>query len=229
LTVQALRAQLVATERYYDETRKDQRIDPQGFLTQATELRDEIAGLEETVAILEAEAGKVQTTLRFSDPWAEAQRAAVDEYAAFLNRAFTALLQAKADSGAQKVWDRANSLRDRVAEDRDRLDAAAGRRLRRAIQVLREERVNLDAYKVELEEKKGETRELVGQVMQASYRDVVGELANLVTRSEVGLLDVAWAIQEVESEEIRRLETHRERDLRELDRLLDQAFEEEGQ
>jgi hypothetical protein len=68
---------------------------------------------------------------------------------------------------------------------------------------------------------------LVGQVMQASYRDVVGELANLVTRSEVGLLDVAWAIQEVEAEEIRRLETTRERDLGELDRVLRQAMQEE--
>ena len=68
---------------------------------------------------------------------------------------------------------------------------------------------------------------LVGEVMQASYRDVVGELANLVTRSEVGLLDVAWAIQEVEAEEIRRLETTRERDLGELDRVLQQAMEEE--
>ena len=57
--------------------------------------------------------------------------------------------------------------------------------------------------------------------------DVVGELANLVTRSEVGLLDVAWAIQEVEAEEIRRLELTRDRDLRELDRVLEQALEDE--
>ncbi|NVB39086.1 tetratricopeptide repeat protein [Pseudenhygromyxa sp. WMMC2535] len=226
LTVQALRAQLIATERYYDETREDQRIDRQGFLNQAAELRDEVAALEAEVATLEAEVEKEQTAMRFSDPWAEAQRAAVDAYANFLDRAFSALLEAKPDSGARKVWDRARGLHDRVDEGRERLDAAAGRRLRRAIQILREERINLDAYKDELEGKKGETRELVGEVMQASYRDVVGELANLVTRSEVGLLDVAWAIQEVEAEEIRRLETHRERDMRELDRILDQTFEE---
>lgn len=225
LTVQALRAQLVATERYYDETRKDQRIDPQGFLTQAAELRDEIAALEQDVAILEAEAERIQTALRFSDPWAEAQRRAVDEYSSFLDGAFAAVQQANPDANAKKVWDRTNSLRSRIVDGRDKLDAAAGRRLRRAIQILREERVNLDRYKVELEGHKGEARTLVGDVMQASYRDVVGELANLVTRSEVGLLDVAWAIQEVESEEIRRLETHRDRDMRELDRVLDQGFE----
>src|SRR5690606_2342476 len=52
LTVQALRAQLVASERYYEQTRHEQRIDPQGFLTQAAELRDEIAELEREVATM---------------------------------------------------------------------------------------------------------------------------------------------------------------------------------
>lgn len=224
LTVQALRAQLVATERYYDETRKDQRIDPQGFLNQAAELRDEIAALELEVATLEAEVEQGQTALRFSDPWAEAQRDASDAYSEFLDRAFAAVQQTKPNAKLQKLWDRANSLRTRVDEGRDVLDGAAGRRLRRAIQIIREERVNLDAYQIELVEQKDKARELVGTVMQASYRDVVGELANLVTRSEVGLLDVAWAIQEVEAEEIRRLETTRDRDMRELDRVLDQAM-----
>ncbi|MFO7565598.1 MAG: hypothetical protein R6X02_23345 [Enhygromyxa sp.] len=224
LTVQALRAQLVATERYYEQTRTEQRIDPQGFLNQAAELRDEIAALEREVAVREAEVERVQTALRFEDPWTDAQRQAVDEYSAFLDRAFAALQQAKPDAKAQKVWERTNSMRARVATGRARLDNAAGKRLRRAMQILREERLNLDSYAAELGDKKADARELVGQVMQASYRDVVGELANLVTRSEVGLLDVAWAIQEVEAEQIRRLEQSRDRDLRELDRVLDQAL-----
>jgi hypothetical protein len=226
LTVQALRAQLVATERYYEQTRSEQRIDPQGFLNQAAELRDEVAALELQVATMEAEVERAQTAIRFDDPWGAAQRAAVDQYSEFLDRAFAALVQAKPNADMQKVWERTASMRTRVVEGRERLDNAAGRRLARAIQILREERVNLDNYKEELTDKTAETRGLVGQVMQASYRDVVGELANLVTRSEVGLLDVAWAIQEVEAEEIRRLETARERDLREIDRILDQALEE---
>ena len=227
LTVQALRAQLIATERYYEQTRKDQRIDPEGFLTEAAALRDEVAELERTVAELEAEVERAQTTMRFDDPWTDAQRAAVQAYTEFLDTAFAAILEAKPDADAQKIWSRADSLHTRVAEDRGRLDNAAGRRLERAIQILREERVNLDAYKVELNEKKGEGRVLIGEVMQASYRDSVGELANLVTRSEVGLLDVAWAIQEMEAEEIRRLEQTRDRDMRELDRVIEQAMEDE--
>ena len=227
LTVQALRAQLVATERYYEETRKQQRIDPEGFLNEAAALRDEVAELERIVAELETEVERSQTAMRFDDPWSEAQRAALDEYSDFLDGAFAALMQANADNDADKIWKRTQLLRARVAEDRGRLDNAAGRRLERAIQIIREERVNLDAYKAELADQKGSGRVLVGEVMQASYRDAVGELANLVTRSEVGLLDVAWAIQEMEAEEIRRLEQSRDRDMRELDRVIDQALEDE--
>src|SRR5690606_6961994 len=95
LTVQALRAQLVASERYYEQTRHEQRIDPQAFLTQAAELRDEIAALEQEVAVMEADVERVQTALRFNDPWTIAQRAALDEYSVFLDRAFAALQQAK--------------------------------------------------------------------------------------------------------------------------------------
>jgi len=227
LTVAALRAQLIATERYYEETRKDQRIDSEGFLTQAAALRDEVGELEQLVAQLEAEVERTQTAMRFEDPWTEAQRAALNEYSALLDRAFAAVLVAKADADADKIWARCNSLRERVVEGRGRLDAAALRRLVRAMEIIREERVNLDAYKAELSEKKAQGRVLVGEVMQASYRDSVGELANLVTRSEVGLLDVAWAIQEMEAEEIRRLEQTRDRDIRELDRIIDQAVEDE--
>ena len=66
---------------------------------------------------------------------------------------------------------------------------------------------------------------LAGEVLQAAVNDVIAEVVNLVTRSEVGLLDVAWSIQESELEEIRRLDTQRAEDLREIERNLGQALE----
>ena len=103
---------------------------------------------------------------------------------------------------------------------------AALDRLKRAIVILKEERANLDRYQQEMVAMEARTRSLVGEVMQATTRDVVAELQNLVVRSEVGLLDVAWAIQEVEAEEIRRLEIERDRDVKEIDALYQQALEE---
>ena len=88
-----------------------------------------------------------------------------------------------------------------------------------------QERANLDRYLVELGSYTEDTRVLAGEVMQASFHDVMAEVSNLVTRSEVGLLDVAWAVQAAEAEEIQRLETERARDLKEVDRVLEEALE----
>jgi hypothetical protein len=124
------------------------------------------------------------------------------------------------------AWAEAAKLRAQVRGVRQIIDQAALDRLKRAIVILKEERLNLDRYRTEMIAMQGRTRQLVGEVMQATTRDVVAELQNLVVRSEVGLLDVAWAIQEVEAEEIRRLERDRARDVSHVDALLEQALEE---
>jgi hypothetical protein len=66
---------------------------------------------------------------------------------------------------------------------------------------------------------------LVADVLAASYSDVVTELGSLVLRSEVGLLDVAWAMKEAETDEIQRLEIERDRGLREIDRAIEMGLE----
>src|SRR5690606_15200629 len=97
---------------------------------------------------------------------------------------------------AGTLWSRVEKLQARADGARVALDRAAGARLQDAIRILVEERANLDRYLVELRGTKTTTKTLVGEVMAAAYEDVVGELANMVMRSEVGLLDVAWAMKE---------------------------------
>ena len=111
---------------------------------------------------------------------------------------------------------------------RSGLDDAAEGRLKKALVILAEERVNLDRYRVELDAVQGRTKDLVSQVMSATYRDVVGELHNQVMRSEVGLLDVAWAMKEAETDEVHRLELERDRTLGELDAAVQMGLEELG-
>ncbi len=226
LTVAALRGQLVGTERYYEQTRKQQKIDQQAHLKEAAALRDEIGALENEVARVEAEIERLATSLRFEDPWAQAQRRALAEYDAYLDAMYAELAKTSRDRQSDALYARVGQLQARTVSARSGLDRSAGLRLARAIQILTEERANLDRYLVELTGQTDHTRALTGEVIQASFHDVMAEIQNLVTRSEVGMLDVAWAIQESESEEIQRLETNRARDLREIDRILEQALEE---
>lgn len=226
LLIAGLRAQLVASEQYYERTRGRQKISVEGFLVQASELRETIAALEQEVRDLEAESQRLRTAMRFTDPWHDARADVLVEYRAVLAQIFAGVSNAAGESEAVALYGRVEALHERIATGYPRLDRAAERRLRDAIRILEEERGNLEAYLAELEQLRGPGTELVGEVLEASYRDVVAEAENMATRSEVGLLDVAWAIQEVEAAEIRRLEGNRARDLEELERVLTQGLEE---
>lgn len=224
LTVAALRAQLVGTERYYEQTRNRQRIDRSAYLTQVSELRDEIGRLQRESGRIENALEALRTRMRFEDPWAASERRAIQSYSQYLDAMMRELTMKGAGKAAKGVFATVRQYEGRIEEARVALDAAAGQRLTRAIEIIDEERVNLDRYRLQLNATGEQTRVLAGGVLQAAVNDVIAEVVNLVTRSEVGLLDVAWAIQESELEEIRRLDGNRARDLREIERTLEQGL-----
>ncbi len=225
LFVGGMRAELVATERYYEATRKDQKIDHQGFLKDAAARRDEIAMHEGQVAALRDRIASAQSALRYEDPLRQARAKAVLEYRRYLAALYAALTKSGARAEVDTLWKRSQSLHARTDKARGELDRTAGGRLEGAVVILTEERANLDAYLGELTGKKSDTKGLVADVLAASYSDVVTELSSMVLRSEVGLLDVAWAMKEAESAEVQRLEIERDRQLREIDRAVEMGLE----
>lgn len=228
LVVAELRAQLVATERYYEETRAEQKIDHQAFLTQAAEMRDDIAALESEAAALRRKVSRARAGLRFANPEDDTWRQAVTSYQQHLTRMHTALAKVAPDADATALWQRTARWHAASEAVRGGLDGAADKRLAKAMIIMAEERANLDQYRSELDATHGHTKALVSEVMSATYRDVVGELHNQVMRSEVGLLDVAWAMKEAESDEVHRLELERDRTLGELDEAVNMGLEELG-
>ena len=115
----------------------------------------------------------------------------------------------KAKGADADDWQRTAGLAERVDKARNALNEVGARRLVVAIRILVEERRNLDAYLVELRATKADTRRSVADVLAAAYADVVGEMENLVLRSEVGLLDVAWGMKEAETSQIETLQQER--------------------
>lgn len=226
LVVAELRAQLVATERYYEETRAEQKIDHQAFLSQAAEMRDEIAALEDEAAGLRRKVGRARAGLRFDNPDDDGWRRAATAYQQHLARMHAALAKVAPDADGAALWKRSEAWHQSATGVRDALDAAANKRLGKAIIIMAEERANLDQYRTELDATRTHTKDLVAEVMSATYRDVVSELHNQVMRSEVGLLDVAWAMKEAETDEVHRLELERDRTLGELDEAVRMGLEE---
>ncbi len=225
LFIGEMRAELIAAENYYEQTRKDQKIDRQGFLKQAAELRNEIAALEKASKLLRDEIARARSAVRYQDPLLAAQQKANRAYRTQLQGMWGALSKAAKDPDALTVMKRVEAMQVRVDNARGALERAASNRLEDAVTILVEERANLDRYLEELTATTGDTKTAVASVMEAAYGDVVGEIGNLTMRSEVGLLDVAWAMKEAETDEVGRLEMVRGRDLRELDIAIEMGLE----
>lgn len=225
LTISEMRAQLVATERYYEETRKDQKIDHQAFLAEAAVMRDTVAALESESADVRRRISRQRTSVRYNDPRRAARDEAVAAYRRHLDGMYGALSKAAPDGEAAGVWKRVQTLEGRSDAAKVALETTARRRLEKATIVIAQERTNITGYREELGALEGRTRSDVAEVLAATHVDVYGELANFVMRSEVGLLDVAWAMKDAETDQVHQLEVNRDRDLRELDRAVEMGLE----
>ena len=185
----------------------------------------EIAALEKAARDLRDEIARARSAVRYQDPLLAAQQQANRAYRKHLQGMWAALSKARQDPDAATVMKRVEAMQVRVDNTRGALERAAANKLKDAVTILVEERGNLDRYLEELTATTGDTKAVVAQVLEAAYGDVVGEIGNLTMRSEVGLLDVAWAMKEAETDEVGRLERIRDRDLRELDLAIEMGLE----
>ena len=229
LMVGQMRAQLVATEKYYEHTRKDQKIDHQAFLAQAAQARDEIAELERSSSDLRRRIRRQRSSVHADDSRYLARQQAVATYRDFLDKMYGAVSKAAPDQETADVWTSVEELQDRSVAAQARLEATARTRLTDALVIVTEEATKIAGYREELDVMTVRTRDEASQVLTAVHTDVQGELDNFVMRSEVGLLDVAWAMKEAETDEVHRLEVNRDRDLGELDDAVDKGLEALGQ
>ena len=196
------------------------------FFTEAAAARVELAQTEDQAGDLRARLTHARSTLRFTDPLLATRRAALDAYRVYLTAALDGAARSAADPAVNALLVRMRRVDARLQGARDKLEVAANKRLTAALVVLREERQNLDQYAGELRELGERAYPTIGQTTAAAVRDLGAELKYWTTRSEVGQLDVAWAVQHSEQDEAEQLERTRDQGLRELDRALDQVMEE---
>ena len=219
----ALRAQTVALERAGLASGRPRSA---AFFSEAAAVRVALGEAEDEAASIRARVGHARATLRFTDPLLTTRRKVLGEYRGFLDGAVDSAAKAVNDPAISALHARMRRADARLAAARVKLEAAASKRLAAAIVVLRAERQNLDQYAAELGELRERALTAVGQTAAAAVRDVGAELRYWTTRSEVGLLDVAWALQHAEQDEAERLERGRDLGFKELDRSLDQVLEE---
>jgi tetratricopeptide (TPR) repeat protein len=112
--------------------------------------------------------------------------------------------------------DRAARIAEQLDQTEHQIDAVIEQGLKDVKVTLAQVKTELDGYKVELDSHEGEARSIGGEVLGRSFKDVKAKFYDIVIRSDVGNVDVAWSQKENTDDDLKRLNLSRQRELKQL-------------
>ncbi|MEO6951658.1 MAG: tetratricopeptide repeat protein [Polyangia bacterium] len=228
-----VRAQLVATGKFYRDSVQhtltpDQQREALAELDRRmAELDEEQAGIDAVRKDLE-DAGQ---SIGADDSDMRAGEAVKQQYAELLRRQNALLVKVSSRmSGAdrakaeqiQAVLARADGIEQKLRVYNGKIDVLADEKLVPIRGTIDEEKGRVAGYRALLTGYDGESAEVGGGVLAQSLRSVSTRFYNIVVRSDVGIIDVAWALKDSATKETNRLVSERKRELK----LLDDDFKE---
>lgn len=128
-------------------------------------------------------------------------------------KALLAELDGRQGSG---LYGRATAVSKNLSQIEDRIDQAIARGMDELKAQIVTERQNIAAMRTELAEHETEARSIGGTVLGASFKDVKAKFYDIVIRTDVGNVDVAWSRKEDNDDDLKRLNLSRQRDLKQL-------------
>jgi TolA-binding protein len=137
---------------------------------------------------------------------------------------FVETLAARATGGERRELERtarltrqADGIATRLDQANAKIDAIVEEALVEVRATLEDERAKLSSYKQEYVNYDGESHALGGEVLGIAFSAVARKLYEVMMRSDVGVVDVAWSIKEGADRTLRRLTLDQAREARTLD------------
>ena len=114
------------------------------------------------------------------------------------------------------LGERALKVGESLAQTEGQIDALVDRGMQEVKLTIAAERGQVATYKAELAQQAAESHSIGGTVLGASFRDVKAKFYDIVIRTDVGNVDVAWSQKEDADDDLKRLNLSRQRDLKQL-------------
>ncbi|HEX5064307.1 MAG TPA: hypothetical protein VFV99_33260 [Kofleriaceae bacterium] len=132
-------------------------------------------------------------------------------------------VKAALDAEYRNLGGRAGALAEQAARISDQLEAAdqnidamVGQGLQDVKRMIDGERANIAEYRKLLAEYEQEVRTVGSEVLGFSFKTVREKFDDVITRSDVGNVDVSWSQREDNDDDLKRLNLARARDLKQL-------------
>jgi tetratricopeptide (TPR) repeat protein len=234
--IQSLDAQLIAIESYYRSSRSEQKIRPEDIQGPIRDMRaaiDELRTMHDQLREEISDATREGTT---AGEAGAAEREQTQHLTELLRQESEVEDAAKMRLGSNErgqaervggLMIRCDSIQGKLNEFDKKVDAQVDTRLENV-------RKYLDAEKEELAKAGGklgaivdDSKGLGGGLAQAMFAKVADKFYDLVVRSDVGLIDVAWGLKDQKTGAVTKLTNQKNQEMKALDEDFRKVLEED--
>ena len=230
VTVQAMKAELIAAEKYFSDTAGSKSAGARkSFADEAKNIRNQIDAISKELQTVKDLADHARRTAGLGGAEEVAERQTKKTYTSLATNEHALLtsLRARLSGPAAREFDDLSHLMARCAQI-DTILAAFNQKLDQGVEgkltsirtVITEEKAQVAKYDVEASEYKTQTDQVAGGITYAGFKAISKRFYEIVVRADVGVIDVAWALKDAKSKEVSALVRQSKRDLK----LLDDEF-----
>jgi TolA-binding protein len=208
-----------------------QKIDPQAVLTQLEQHQAEIKQYEEQLTSIRRRLEVGRLHVGVGDKRYQADDAARAKFMDLVRRERE--LVGSAGPAYEAAYSRIAAVETQLDQRDAEVAAMVEQRAAEMLAVVDQETANLARYRAALNSFGGETEEVVGAITYLSFNRVRDRFYDLVLRTDVGKIDIAWAKREDHRIRVDTLTRERARELQVLDDefrdVMDESHVTEGQ
>ncbi|MSP61205.1 MAG: tetratricopeptide repeat protein [Myxococcales bacterium] len=231
----SLEAQVVAIEKFYRDTRKDQKIDPQQFQSELAQVQATRNGLRKEYELLRRDLDDAVQSVGIDDAQMQQEEALKKQLAdgmarehalgAAVRQRMTGPERQKVDQIAS-VLDRAHAADTLLVGFNGRIDALVDEKLKDIRVGIAEEKAHVAEYQLALGGYATDGTVIGGGITAESFKNVQERFYQIVVRADVGIIDVAWALKQNKTDEDQRLVREQKREIKLLDDEFKQVLKE---
>jgi len=234
--IQSLEAQLVAIEQYYRSSRSEQKIRPEDIQQPIKDLRATVDSLRNSHDKIREEIADAVREDTAAGGAGQVEHDAGVRLTELLRQEEEVQARAKYRlPGAQQqeidrmngVLSRADAVGKQVDEFNKRVDKQVDVRLETVKGYLATEKEELAKATSKLGEVVTESQSLGGGLAQAMFTRVADRFYDLVVRSDVGIIDVAWGMKDQKTQAVTKLTNLKNLELRALDEDFKKVMEDD--
>ena len=224
--IQSLDAQLVAVDNYYRSSRSEQKIRPEDIQGPIRDLRaaiDELHSLHDQIREEIADASREATTAGTAGQADRENAQKLDELlrqessvedAAKMRLSSNDRVQAERIGG---LMGRCDSIQGKLNEFDKKVDGQVDARLANVRKYLDAEKDELAAASGKLGTIVDDSKGIGGGLAQAMFAKVADKFYDLVVRSDVGIIDVAWGLKDQKTGAVNKLTNQKNQEMKALD------------